>query len=92
MYDLRWSWGMSKDDRQWTLMVEAVDTDMYALAYYSVDEKDPKRIYESNDPELLKQLIDSEYTEIYAGCLERVKMHFFLKEDSFKDVTVANFM
>lgn len=92
MYDLRWSWGMSRDDTQWTLMVEAVDTGMYAVAYYSVDEQEPKRIYESNDPELLKQLIDSENTEIYAGCLERVKMHFFLKQDSFKDVTVANFM
>lgn len=91
MYELHWTWGIFDDNSKWYLKVEAVDTDMYAVAYYSPDDNNPLKLYESTNSELLKMLIDAENSELFKSCKDKKDMHFGLK-DSFSDITVANFM
>lgn len=91
MYELVWIWGIFDDSSKWYIKVEALDTDMYAVAYFPIDDEDPKRHYESTNPELLQMVVGIEDSDLYAKCRDIKNMNFGLK-DKFEEVTVANFM
>lgn len=91
MNNVRWTWGFAIDDSQWFLKVEEVDTGLYAMAYFSPDDDDPMRRYETQSPRLLQTLIEVEETEIFKKCRDQKNMRLGLK-DHFDKMTVANFM
>lgn len=91
MYELVWTWGIFDDSTKWYIKIEAVDTDMYAVAYFPIDDEDPSRFYESTNSELLHKLVEIENSDLYFRCRDIKNMNFGLK-DKFDEITVANFM
>lgn len=91
MYELHWTWGIFDDNSMWYLRVEALDTPMYAVAYFAIDDEDPKRLYESTNPELLQKIVEAEGTDLFNKCRDIKNMNIGLK-DKFEEITVANFM
>ncbi len=91
MYDFYWTWGLSKDGISWYIRVQALDTDLYALAYYNLDDDNPMRYYESGHPDLLKALIKNEESEEFIRCRDQKNCMIELTKQ-LDNVTVANFM
>lgn len=91
MQELYWTWGLSKDNVSWYLRVSVVDTDMYAMAYYSLDDTNPMRYYESQYPELVRMLIDIEDKEAFIECRDQKNMLINIQQ-TLDEATIANFM
>lgn len=91
MREFLWTWGFSKDEVSWYIRVQVLDTDMYALAYYSLDDNNPMRYYESKHPDLLRALIDNESSEAFIQCRENKNAALDLRK-ALDNATIANFM
>lgn len=94
-YTLFYKWGFYFDDddvaSRWFIRVDALDTSWYAMAYYSLDDNDPHRYYETNHEELLKVLIDEIDVKLYARCVEEKNMYLQSRVE-IEQMTAANFM
>lgn len=90
MNELYWTWGMSKDKTQWYFKVEDLDTGRYAMAYYSTDDEEPLRWYESLDNDLLKIVIETENTDAFLEA--KNKKNMLMDISHLRDATIANFM
>lgn len=91
MYNLRWTWGFAKEYTQWFIKTEDLDTGLYAVAYFSTDDVDSIRVYETQSPGLLKVITNVEDSDIYNKCKDLKNMYLDLQV-GFDDVSVANFM
>ena len=91
MYNIRWTWGFAKEYTQWFLKAEDLDTGLYAVSYFSTDDKDPMRVYETQSFELLPVIVNAEGSDIYSKCRDMKNMHLDL-QNGFENVSVANFM
>lgn len=91
MYNLRWTWGFAREYTQWFLKTEDLDTGLYAVSYFSVDDENPMRVYETQSPGLLEIIVNVEGSDIYNRCKNMKNMHLDLQK-GFEDVSVTNFM
>lgn len=91
MQELHWQWGIYNNEPLWYVKVSMLDTDLYAMASFSLDDSNPQRIYQSNNPDLLSLVISIEETEMFEECRTR-KNYLIDAEEAFENATVANFM
>ncbi len=87
--DFCWTWGTSTDMKQWYIKIVDLDTNEYAMAYYSTDDEDPLRWYESTNSELLKMVIEAESSKIFTEA--RNKKNIIISSKTFEDIIAANF-
>lgn len=92
MYEIVYKWGVFEDHTRWFIKLEALDTDMYAVAYFSLDDTNPTRFLETNDMELLNVLLEALSKDLYFDCVDKKNMYLESQTVSFEDATVANFM
>lgn len=92
MYEIIYKWGVFEDQTRWFIKVEALDTELYAVAYFRLDDTDPTKIFETNDMELLDVLLEALAKDLYFDCLDKKNMYLESRTISFENATVANFM
>ena len=94
-YELIYKWGLYYDDNdianRWFIRAEVLDTDWYAMAYFSMDDTDAWRLYETNNEELLEALIQKSKVSLYEQCLAEKNAYLQHKKD-IETMTVSNFM
>lgn len=93
--DIDYKWGIIYDDKdqpvKWFFKVSGLDDDLYAVAYFNIDDEDPVSFYEANDMEILEVLIDSINTELYDKCIEEKNL-IMQHHRELSEATVDNFM
>lgn len=94
-YSIYYRWGFSFDDEDkpngWFIRADVLDSGWYAVTYYSLDDDNPRRFYESNHEDLLKILLDEIQETLYEKCLEEKKMYLQSCVE-IEQMTTANFM
>lgn len=89
----RWGFSLNNEDQPngWFIRADVLDNGWYAVAYYSLDDDNPRRFYESNNQDLLRVLLDEIDEILYFKCLEEKNMYLESCVE-IEEMTTANFM
>lgn len=94
-HELIYKWGFYYDSvdviNRWFIRAEVLDTHWYAMAYFSMDDAETWRLYETNDEDLLETLMQKSKDSLYRHCLAEKNAYMQYKKD-IETMTTSNFM
>jgi hypothetical protein len=95
LQEIIYKWGLLYDQHdvasRWFIRAESLDTDLFAVAYYHLDDTHPGRFYETNSEELLGILLEEIRESLYDKCVVD-KNAYLQHQRDLEHVNISNFM